>query len=748
MTLQTARPLSVTPPPPRPSALRAAEIGLAVFGIIAAVLIGLDAQGAVRTWIVFAALLLVPGWTLLRRFPAIEPATRLVFTAMGSILLLTLVAVTMVWTHFWHPRPAVIVILIVASVLIARKPAFDLVVDDPVTELDPPVESRTRAAVRSEERSALEKRAWPLSKTVTAAWATLVVALGLWITGIALTHATDLGDYGLLTAFPAVWYVSVALAFVVVLIGLFVRRQAHGLLAAGISLLIVILYASANLVETAPRLPWVYKHIAVTNYIYAHGSVNPSIDLYNRWPGFFSFSAQLSAAIGIPDATDYAAWAEVLFALIDGALVLAIARTISRHRRWAWTAVIVFTVGNWVGQNYYSPQGFAFMLYLASALVAVHALGGEPRRLLRRIEGLLARPAIRLGRAVNTEVLGVTGSRRARWIAIATLIGLQLVITMAHQLTPYVLVLALLPLFFFGYLRPRWVGIVVLLLPVAYLVPNLSYVQQHFGLFSSFDPLANATTKSVSTVGVSEAATLQSHGVILLTGLAVLLAIAGFVRRILNGQVRTTLIVAWLAVAPVFTLFGQSYGGEGKFRVFLFGLPFYAMGVSWLFWPGRRPRVRLVGIVASLTVLLTLFVATYFQPEASLVISRSDVRGAQWLDKRFSAKDSQISLNDDFPALIGPNYNRYTLRYNQQVSFADLQAEAPKVLTWKDYLEQMNAATAKGGHIWFTFSTAQTHAVLVAGTFTKAQIASFERKAAAMSVLRYDRDGVTIYESK
>jgi hypothetical protein len=713
--------------------LRIAELVLAVVGVVAAVLIAVDVPGPLRASVVFVALLLVPGWAVLRRFPAIEPAARLVFTVVGSLVVLTLLALAQVWTGLWFPRVVEIVVLVVAAGVIARWPLAALAAPT----------SHSRTASQGLLRRDRERwiSVWP--------YAALVVAAVLWLVGVALTNSSDLGTFGLLAAFPVVWYLSVAIAFVVTLVGLFTRRRSHGLLAASVGLLTVILYASANLVENAPRLPWVYKHIAVTNYIFANGSVDPNIDIYNRWPGLFSFSASLSAGTGLHDAVSYASMAEVFFALVDGVLVLAIARTISRHRRWAWTAVLVFTIGNWVGQNYYSPQAFAFMFYLTAALVAMMALGGEPRRWMGAIEGWIARPARKLGRALNTEMLGTTRSPRARVLAIVALLGLQLVITATHQLTPYMAILAFLPLFVLGYLRPFWVGVLVVALPVAFLVPNFAYVQSHFGLLGSFDPVANATTASVSSVGVSTASTLQSKGVEVLTGLAVLLAFAGYVRRIRQGHVRVTLVVAWLAVAPVLTVFGQSYGGEGKFRVFLFGLPFYAMGVSWLFWSGKRlPRVRKAGLVASLSVLLLLFVGTYYQPEASLRIDKGDVTAATWLDHRFSSKDTFVSVADTFPELVGPNYPKYLKRYTQAYVMSDVAYAQGEKATNAD-IEKFIAdgySTVPGATTWVAFSKAQEHAVLVSGAFTAADLREIEDTVAASSTLAYDHDGVRLYE--
>ena len=77
-------------------------------------------------------------------------------------------------------------------------------------------------------------------------------------------------------------------------------------------------------------------------------------------------------------------------------------------------------------------------------------------------------------------------SRGQRTMAIGAVLLLQLAIVASHQLTPYVVALAVLPLFVLGYFRPTWVGFAIFGLAVLYLVPNLDYIQQNFGIFSQF----------------------------------------------------------------------------------------------------------------------------------------------------------------------------------------------------------------------------------------------------------------------
>ena len=72
--------------------------------------------------------------------------------------------------------------------------------------------------------------------------------------------------------------------------------------------------------------------------------------------------------------------------------------------------------------------------------------------------------------------------------------------------------LAVLPLFVLGYFRPMWFGFAIFGLPISYLLPNLDYIQQNFGIFSSFDPVANATYSAVDQTLISAASSGRAEG--------------------------------------------------------------------------------------------------------------------------------------------------------------------------------------------------------------------------------------------
>jgi len=709
---------------------------LASSGLIAAILIVFDVAGPLRAVVVLAVWLIVPGWALVRHAGIRDSAARLVFTVAASAVIGVAASLPMVWTASWVPIPVAVAIVLAASASLVVWPVAD------------------RKAVSG--IGLLVK--WGFSRTSSEwlPWLILVVAAVLWAVSLTLTDSSRLGDWGLLPAFPALWYVGVGVTVLMCVLGVSRTKISARYMSASIGALVVMLYASANLVEAVPRLPWVYKHIAVTTYITATGTVNPSIDLYNRWPGFFSLSAFLGEAMGYLDPLAYAAWAEVGFALLDAVVVLAIARALTgRNGAVSWTATLVFTLCNWVGQNYYSPQAFAFTLYLTMCLVAISFLRGEPVAWVKRVEGALARrqrvpdrgkeSRTDAPRTASTSAQSRRTPTGAIWSA-SSLLVLQAVVVVSHQLTPYIAVLALLPLCLVGYVRPRWLGPSLLVIAVLYLLPNLNFVVSNFGLFTGFNPFRNATY-TPPLVYRSDAAQLQAYCVILLSLLAVVIGLAGFARNMLRGNVRTTLIVAWLAAAPPLILFAQAYGGEARFRVFLFALPWLSIGVAWLF-EGRKKEKRRPALSIVMLAMVALFVVGYFQPEADNRVQKSDVIAAQWLDARLKPGDLIMGETMQFPVLIGRNYPLIVVHgIDTATSMSDIQQYLKRPVTVQDIMNAIYG-TAAAGPTYLGFSDSQEQFAKRHSLFPKGLLDKVEQEVAGNSQFEkvYDSGAVRIYK--
>lgn len=638
------------------------EVVLAILGVAGAILILFDVGGVPFAAFKLVVCLALPGCVALSRLHAADPVARTVWTVAASSSLYAVLAVVMSWTGFWYPRPVVAAVVLASSACLVFVPSREY-----------PVSQGRILGGRGGFRRYRLKAIIP--------WLVLTAAVAMWVFGLETTNPERLGDFGLLRELPPVWYGAVGMVVAVCVWGVVARKTpSNRLMSASVTSLVVMLYATAGLLADAPRYPWTYKHIAVTNLITATGHVDPSIDIYNRWPGFFSLSALLGEVMGYHNALDYAAWAETGFALVDAVLVLAIVRTITKRARVYWTATLVFTLSNWVNQNYYAPQSLSYSLYLAMCLVALTFLRNAPTGWMIAVEGRIRKSRMmqKLGKR-RPAALAERWEQRPAFmpvLAVAAILALQVVIVVSHQLTPYIAVLGLFPLFFAGYFKPRWLGPVLLIIALLYLIPNLEYIRNKYGLFSGFDLFANTGYKPPETESVVlgqwvlTGQTLARLAVVL-TLLTAVLAVVGFIRRLLGGHVRTTLVIAWLAFAPVLGLFAQSYGGEARFRVYLFALPWLSIGVAWSFWSGPiRSRKAVIGASAVLVAMAMLFTVVHFQPEADYRVSKDDVAASQWLDANVKTGDLVFDTKSFFPLLIGPNYPHY-LKWGSVASITD-----------------------------------------------------------------------------
>ncbi|MDQ1593689.1 MAG: hypothetical protein QOH40_245, partial [Arthrobacter pascens] len=456
---------------------------IGALGLVAALLILLDAGGTVLAPFKLIMCLALPGWVLVSRLADADPAARLVWIVVASAMLFTVFAFFMAWSGIWHPRPVAAAGLVASSAAIVLFPAVHGFGSRPIDWRLRPLRQlipldRRRLLGRLRERSLRE----------LLPWLVLAAALIMWGISLAMTGSGDLDTWGLLTKFPVTWYLAVAAVLGLCIWGIGTRRETPArFLIASVSGLVVMLYASANLLTAVPRLPWSYKHIAVTDFIGATGQMDPSVDIYNRWPGFFASSAFFGEVIGYRDALDYAAWAEIGFALLNVVTVLAIARALSRNPRVYWTATLVFVLANWVNQNYYSPQAFGYTLYLTMCLIVLTFLRSTPIMVVQVLEERLTRPQLPVIESYERPI-----GRSLRVTAIVAVLLLQAAIVVSHQLTPYLALLGLVPLFLLGYFRPRWLAPALVVMTLLYLIPNIGFIEQKYGLFTGFDPLANA----------------------------------------------------------------------------------------------------------------------------------------------------------------------------------------------------------------------------------------------------------------
>lgn len=478
---------------------------------------------------------------------------------------------------------------------------------------------RTSLALLAEGAQATPSSPW-------RAWLPLALVAALWLGSMAVVEPRAMTDLGLLSVLPLTWY-----AALVLLAASFCRRLAdqstdERLFAAHTGLFVAIIHATPALISIGPRYPWSYKHIGIADYILREGRVDPSIDqldVYHNWPTFFAGDALLADLAGTEHMLTIARWAPVLFTLVTVGLLRILVRSFTADRRVIWTSIWLYFLVNWVGQEYFAPQGYAFVLYLAIlALILNVTARSDPAADDPRGAIVGPRPFPARG-----------GPERA--LVIGLVVVLMAAVTMSHQLTTPMLVFGLLAVGLTRRARvSQLLGLATLMaiawagtIAWAFVFENLESFIETLGT-----PAASAEENLIDTSTASAGQRLVALGGRLLTVVSVGLAVVGGVRRLRRR--RYDWAPAALAGAGFALLALGSYDGEILFRVVLFSSPFVAVFAAWSLWPGGHgsaATVRAAGLTFVVLVgLAPLFLLAQYGKEATNWFSADELR-ASWL---------------------------------------------------------------------------------------------------------------------
>lgn len=479
-------------------------------------------------------------------------------------------------------------------------------------------------------------------------------ALALWRLSLTHVRVSHLGSYGLPPALGPGWYAALAISVLGAAAAVSASRASGAVAGVYIVAAAIILYGTVPVLSGPPQYAWVYKHIGVVRYLESHGRVDPAIDIYNRWPGFFALGAVFSFVAGHADPEAYASWAELFFVLLDIALIFTAVRAVARSTNVAAGAALLFVITDWVGQDYFSPQAFSYVLALALIAVALANLrvpeAGRapwPGRLLER---LARRPQLPQG-----EVSGAW----PRGVAIGTVLALDAVIVASHQLTPYMLLGGFALLMLAGIVRPWWMLALMAAMTLGYLAANLGYIERHFGLVTSIDPFNNVQKvyayNHAPAAGKTFNALAERYAAFLLYG-AGLAAAAYLLRRGLLGRALPFLL---LAMAPFGIAFGQDYGGEAPLRIVLFSSPWWAALIAWAVATVGRRWERLVLMSAIAAVFTALFVPSFFGQEQLDLVSRGEVQASGWFYAHARRGAVLVLAAPGFPLKYGGDYPQF-----------------------------------------------------------------------------------------
>ena len=422
------------------------------------------------------------------------------------------------------------------------------------------------------------------------------------------------GDVGLAPALPAPYWAALAglnVAFMVALVrGATSLRTMSVLLGA----LIVTLFGVASIASPFPRLEPTWRHLGIIDYLGRGGAIDGQIDAYFNWPGFFSLSAAISRMAGLESLLGVGRWAPLW---INGLWLVAASvplKVLARDRRRFWLSLWVFCLGNWLDQDYFSPQAFALFVYLVIIGLTLWGLRTDvPRRLWERGRRFQL-PHADVNRWWNARrpTGPSTGHQRSGLVLVVVLLGGATIVS--HQLTPIVLVLTLTVIVVMGRSWACRLPVVIGMLLLAWLATGASsYLAGHPVLsFEALEQAAGANVVhrlggSAGHVFVVRERMLLFLAMFGLAGIGLLRRLRAPRRGTSNDSMRV--VPAALVVAPFLLVPANAYGGEMLLRATLFALPFLAVLISDAFPladdsnpPNRARRA----IASSLPLLLAL----------------------------------------------------------------------------------------------------------------------------------------------
>ncbi|MGW5125156.1 lipopolysaccharide biosynthesis protein [Streptomyces sp. NPDC004069] len=424
-----------------------------------------------------------------------------------------------------------------------------------------------------------------------------------WVPALRLDDSDldRMGGLGLVSVLPLPTLAGAALLIGVFAALLWLRREHRALLLVTLVATVVSLHALPAVIESAPRFATAWQHLGFLDFIDRTGAAVPDLDARWSWPGFFAVAAFVARACGLSDLTEVIRWWPLTVQLLYLPPMFLLTRSLRASWRARWTGVWIFVLGGWVGQDYFSPQGFTYLLYLAFVAILL-VWFRAPRMLWTK-----ARPG-------EAEVEPT--DRRQRAVLLLVLIGLFAASVPAHQLTPFVMlgVLAVLVLVRRSELRGLPVLFAVL---AAFWLGFMAepYWSGHFDeLFGGVGGVGSNVSTSVSgrIQGGDSTHKLVLYTRVLLAGSVMAFACWGWWRRREHKYRERSLPV--LAFVPFLGFGMQSYGGEMALRVFMFALPGAALLAALALFPRTgataeerdKDRVSLAPLAALMAGLLLM----------------------------------------------------------------------------------------------------------------------------------------------
>lgn len=497
-------------------------------------------------------------------------------------------------------------------------------------------------------------------------------SLILWSLSLRFVNIAHMNDLGMISVLPPSILIALLILIISFCVALRQPQMRTPVLLLHLVLLVFMLYGLTTLVEAEPSYSWVYRHAGYTEYIMRTGSVDPTLDTYFNWPGFFVLNALVTQVAGYHTPLSYAAWAPVFFNLIYLGPLSMILTSATSDKRLMWLGLWFFALTNWIEQDTFAPQALNIFLYLVIIAILLKWFKvPAARRLLIRVPRWQ-----HLGRFSSLvqgfstwltapDMLHTSSSPWRRRALLVILVVVFSLVVFSHPLTPFALIGGVTALVIFRRCSLWWLPILMVIMTGAWIFfMTQAFLVGHMGMVTGdFGHVGGAITTNVTsrvTQGNPEHTFIADMRV-LMTVFIWGLACLGAIRRLRRGYHDLTYIL--LAVVPFSLIVAQSYGGELILRIYIFSLPFMVLFAAALFYinaPSGRSRWMMVAITITSIVLLSGFLFARYGNERIDYVTKAEFDGVHYLYSVAPPHSLFIEGWNDTPWLY-QDYEKYTL---------------------------------------------------------------------------------------
>ncbi len=570
----------------------------------------------------------------------------------------------------------------------------------------------------------------------------LAISAGLFVISLGKIDLRGLTDLGLIVILPPEVYISLLLLTFSFIWTVHQHEENTFMLVLHIIMLIIILHGITVAVEEVPRFNVTWRHIGLVDYMLRNQSINPRIDAYFNWPGFFVLAAFVMKVMGLKDPIQLAFWPSAFNSLLYIGPLLLILRSVTDNRKLIWFALWLFYIANWIGQDYFAPQSLNFFLYITILGVLLWSFKGTQS--IPWLERLLKSTHRRIELSETQEqhalIRGRNTARRQRLIGFFVILVTMMFSVASHQLTPFAILISVAVLSLFNEISARGLGYILAIMIVVWMAyMAVEFMQNRTALL-----LANVgqVDEAISSNVTERLSGSPGHDIVVRVRLVQTLlfwglAFWGGFRRIKKNFL--DLVPVLLAFPPFILLMLQFYGGEMLLRVYFFTLPLMVFFVSGLIYTGfpqkyLRWQPWVAGLL-SLTLIGSFYISRYGNEKFDQFTAK-EVEAVTYLYK-IAEPGSLLAASSPHYPIKFKGYELYPVRfYGDPVLRGDVNALVTA-------MEEKKARAS-----YFTITTSQESFFYLFYKFPPEEMRKFEDKMVASGHFEriYSNEDARIYK--